>query len=201
MITDHLGSPRLIVNAQTGDIAQQLDYDVWGQVLQDTQPGFQPFGFAGGLYDPQTGLVRFGARDYDPYAGRWLAKDPIGFGGGAGNLYADVGNDPVNWIDPDGQLPSLPDWLVDFSAGFGDALSLNITRWIRNRHTSFGDVVNECSDAYGLGAVSGILVQTAIIAAPARAVKAAEAVEEVPAVENTTRVGCWMPPDKLAKMK
>ena len=28
-----------------------------------------------------------------------LAKDPIGFGGGDGNLYAYVGNDPVNWID------------------------------------------------------------------------------------------------------
>ncbi|MDS4031603.1 MAG: hypothetical protein RKO66_16235 [Candidatus Contendobacter sp.] len=30
----------------------------------DTSPGFQPFGFAGGLYDKDTGLVRFGARDY-----------------------------------------------------------------------------------------------------------------------------------------
>ena len=32
---------------------------------------FQPFGFAGGLYDHQTGLIRFGARDYDSEAGRW----------------------------------------------------------------------------------------------------------------------------------
>ena len=33
-----------------------------------TQPGLSPFGFAGGLYDDDTGLVRFGARDYDAYS-------------------------------------------------------------------------------------------------------------------------------------
>ena len=38
-------------------------------------------GFAGGLYDPDTGLVRFGARDYDAVVGRWITKDPISFGG------------------------------------------------------------------------------------------------------------------------
>ena len=59
-----------------------MDYDSFGNVLQDTQPGFQPFGFAGGLYDPDTKLVRFGARDYDPRTGRWTAKDPILFAGG-----------------------------------------------------------------------------------------------------------------------
>jgi len=52
------------------------------KVLSDTSPKFQPFGFAGGLYDPDTGLVRFGARDYDAAAGRWTAKDPSRFAGG-----------------------------------------------------------------------------------------------------------------------
>ena len=46
--------------------------------------------------------MRFGARDYDAYTGRWTAKDPIGFGGGQANLYAYVGSDPVNRIDPSG---------------------------------------------------------------------------------------------------
>ena len=68
----------------------------------DTQPGFQPFGFAGGLYDPATGLIRFGARDYDPVAGRWRAKDPIGLLGGETNLYLYAGNDPLNRGDPGG---------------------------------------------------------------------------------------------------
>src|SRR5690606_26154069 len=69
ILSDHLGSPRLVIDTNTGDIAQRLDYDVWGKALLDTNPGFQPFGFAGGIYDPHTGLVRFGARDYDPATG------------------------------------------------------------------------------------------------------------------------------------
>jgi RHS repeat-associated protein len=86
----------------TGQVAQRLEYDAWGQMVVDTNPGFQPFGFAGGLYDPQTGLLRFGARDYDPETGRWTTKDPILFAGGDTNVYAYVGNDPVNRFDPAG---------------------------------------------------------------------------------------------------
>ena len=50
IITDHLGSPRLVVNASTGVIVQRIDYDEFGNVTYDSNPGFQPSGFAGGLY-------------------------------------------------------------------------------------------------------------------------------------------------------
>jgi len=99
LIRDFVGSVRLVVNAATGDIAQRLDYDSFGKVLVDTNPGFQPFGFKSGLYDPDTGLVHFGARWYDPETGRWISKDPILLAGGL-NLYAFCGNDPVNFFDP-----------------------------------------------------------------------------------------------------
>ncbi len=62
-------------------------------------PDFQPFAYAGGLYDGQTKLVRFGARDYDASVGRWTCKDPIFFSGGETSLYGYVGNDPINYID------------------------------------------------------------------------------------------------------
>jgi len=75
IVSDHLGSPRLVVNAADGTVVQRMDYDEWGRAVLDTNPGFQPFGFAGGLHDRDTGLVRFGARDYDPETGRWTAKD------------------------------------------------------------------------------------------------------------------------------
>ncbi len=81
-----------------------MDYDAWGNVILDSNPGFQPFGFAGGLYDQDTGLVRFGARDYDPEVGRWTVKDPILFAGGDSNLYGYVLDDPVNLIDPNGMF-------------------------------------------------------------------------------------------------
>jgi RHS repeat-associated protein len=94
-----------VVNITDGSVAQRIDYDQFGVVLQDTNPGFQPFGYAGGLYDPATGLVRFGARDYDAETGRWTVKDPAGFAGESTNLYAYVFNDPVNFIDQNGLCP------------------------------------------------------------------------------------------------
>ncbi|OQW88256.1 MAG: hypothetical protein BWK78_08480 [Thiotrichaceae bacterium IS1] len=81
----------------------------------NTNQNFQPFGFAGGWYDSDTRLVRFGARDYDAESERWTSKDPIGFGGGDFNLFGYVESDPVNWLDPSGLAigdypppPSLP---------------------------------------------------------------------------------------------
>ena len=71
-------------------------------MLANTNPDFQPLGFAGGLYDLDTKLTRFGARDYDPSIGRWLQRDPIKFEGGDTNLYAYVENDPINFYDNDG---------------------------------------------------------------------------------------------------
>jgi RHS repeat-associated protein len=99
IIADQLGSPRLVVDAATGTITQQIDYDGFGNILQDTNPGFQPFGFAGGLYDKDTKFVRFGARDYDGVTGRWTSKDPLRFGGGDPNLYGYVLGDPINHVD------------------------------------------------------------------------------------------------------
>ena len=101
ILSDHLGSVRLVVNTADGTVAQRIDYDEFGNITTDTNPGFQPFGFAGGLYDANTGLTRFGARDYDPAVGRWTTKDPIRFGGGL-NLYGYTANDPVNYVDPTG---------------------------------------------------------------------------------------------------
>jgi RHS repeat-associated protein len=99
LITDHLGSIRLVVDVATGTVVQKIDYDEFGNVTQNTNPDFIPFGFCGGLYDSQTNLVRFGARDYDAIIGRWIKKDPILFGGQVSNLYEYVLNDPLNFFD------------------------------------------------------------------------------------------------------
>ncbi len=80
---------------------KKIGYDTFGNIISDSNPEFAvPFGFAGGLYDRDTGLVRFGYRDYDPETARWTAKDPIGFAGGDTDLYGYCVNDPLNWVGP-----------------------------------------------------------------------------------------------------
>ena len=119
LVTDTNGSVRLVVDSASGAIAQRIDYDAFGRILLDTNPGFQPFGFAGGHYDPLTGLTRFGARDYDAEAGRWTTRDPIGLGGGDTNFYRYARNDPVNLADPSGLITL--DEVVNFAAGAVEA--------------------------------------------------------------------------------
>ena len=110
LVTDWRGSVRAVVEANAGTVVETIDYDAWGNAaINDTTCAsgavcamFQPFGFAGGLFDRETGLVRFGARDYDPSVGRWTQKDPISFAGGQQNIYVYVNDDPINGSDPSG---------------------------------------------------------------------------------------------------
>lgn len=99
---DQVGTPRVITDAD-GLVVKTMEFDSFGVQLSDSAPGFDlPFGYAGGLVDQATGLVRFGFRDYDPAAGRWTARDPLLFKGGQVNLYVYVGNNPISLADPTG---------------------------------------------------------------------------------------------------
>ncbi len=105
--TDQLGSPRVLFDS-TGAIFKTMEFDEFGIKVSLPDPTFDfPFGFAGGVYDADTKLTRFGARDYDASIGRWVSKDPILFEGRQANLYVYVGNDPINWADPLGSLRRL----------------------------------------------------------------------------------------------
>jgi RHS repeat-associated protein len=119
IISDVRGSVRLVVNTSTGAVVQRIDYDAWGRVTNLVgDPLFQPFGFAGGLRDPETGLTRFGARDYDPLTGRWTSRDPLLFGGlHQVNVYLYVGAEPINYVDPDGEFQIIQPVIGTASAG------------------------------------------------------------------------------------
>ncbi|MCU0695996.1 MAG: RHS repeat-associated core domain-containing protein, partial [Myxococcaceae bacterium] len=97
----HLGSVRAVINTATGQVVQALDYDAWGNVVSDSSPGFQPFGFAGGLYDVDSKLTHFGWREYDASTGTWTSKDPIRQAGGL-NVYLYANASPARHVDPSG---------------------------------------------------------------------------------------------------
>ena len=120
---DHLGSVRMVIKVSGGNpctdcgtVAQRIDYDAFGTITTETGAGFQAFGFAGGLVDPDTGLVQMGARWYRPAIGRFISKDPTRFDGGA-NLYAYANSDPVNFVDPNGTFAIFAPTLVKAGVG------------------------------------------------------------------------------------
>ncbi len=125
LLYDQVGSLRAVVD-NAGNIIKQIDYDSFGNIINDSNSSFAvPIGFAGGLYDADTGLVRFGARDYDPSIGRWTAKDPIDFAGGSANLFEYVFNGPVNLVDPYGLFgwDNLGEWI-------GKQAAKQIGKWL-----------------------------------------------------------------------
>ncbi len=147
--SDHLGSPRFIVDIATGKVKDEMNYDEFGNLIDCKYLGLVPFGFAGGLYDNDTGLVRFGVRDYDPTIGRWLSKDPIGFAGGDTNLYAYVGGDPLSYIDPEGTF------LVPVAIGIFLGMTLTATpleeslgRWGEAIRVAVGGLIGGSTAAF-----------------------------------------------------
>jgi RHS repeat-associated protein len=154
LVVDERGSVRAVVDVASGAVAQELEYGPFGEVLFDSAPGYQPFGFAGGLYEPATGLVHQGAREYLARHGRWLSPDPIGLAGGDTNLYAYVHGDPVGLIDPPGLQGSNP--AMD-SATQGGALGYAgfalIGAGFRDRGNGLAMLSNDATVEKGLGLI------------------------------------------------
>ncbi len=67
---DQVGTLKAVADA-SGNVIKRVEHDAFGNIISDSDPAFAVlFGFAGGLHDPDTVLVRFGYRDYDPETGK-----------------------------------------------------------------------------------------------------------------------------------
>ncbi len=98
-VTDPQGSVIAMVD-ETGALVDQYTYSAYG-IPDDPALGVtgNPLRYTARRWDAETGLYHYRARAYSPALGRFLQADPIGYGDGL-NIYAYVGNDPMNFSDP-----------------------------------------------------------------------------------------------------
>jgi RHS repeat-associated protein len=83
-------------------VVERISYSAYGE---STGSSLTRYTYTGREEDEVTGLIYYRARWYDPSMGRFLLEDPIEFAGGS-NWYAYVGNNPVNYTDPSGNIPA-----------------------------------------------------------------------------------------------
>jgi len=151
---DQLGTPQALTDDAQA-VVWKGEYGPFGVCIEVVDLIEQNLRFPGQYFDQETGLHYNFYRSYDPNLGRYIESDPIGLGGGL-NTFSYALNDPISLYDPYGLwvLPSLPDWFVDASAGFGDTISFGFTNYIRDQAGTNG-IVNKCSAAFSAAQVTG----------------------------------------------
>jgi RHS repeat-associated protein len=156
--TNHQGSITDITSI-SGTIIKQYRYDSYGNLILENGPSItDDFAYAGRKLHERSGLYYYRNRFYSPVLGRFITQDPIGLLGGA-NLYAYVGNDPANYIDPLGLVGTWPDW-----AGTG-GLAVGGSLWVAGV-TPAGPVI------FGVGVIfTGYSLYDSLVLMPERSEK------------------------------
>jgi RHS repeat-associated protein len=160
--TDANGNVTALVNTQN-TIGARYQYDPYGNIISMSGPMAEAnlYRFSSKELHPNSGLVYYLYRYYEPNLQRWVNRDPLGEAGGI-NLYGFVLNSPLYWTDPYGLhwTDYIPDILTDpgtvnFFAGLGDGVSFGVTGLIRDANRDFYGQVDRCSGAYATGLVGG----------------------------------------------
>ncbi|MGE0721911.1 MAG: RHS repeat-associated core domain-containing protein [Novosphingobium sp.] len=121
--TGHLAEPLLVTDA-AGAVVSSITRDPWGNAILLAGTAAIRLGYPGQWHDGTSGLYQNWHRDYDPTLGRYMETDPIGLAGGT-NLYAYVGGNPVNVVDPRGEF-GLPGLVGGAALSIGSQVAVNM---------------------------------------------------------------------------
>jgi RHS repeat-associated protein len=108
-LNDHLGAPLKVLDQDQAVVWNAVRKPFGETAVLPGSTFANPFRFPGQFFDDETGMHYNYYRYYDPKTSRYISADPIGLDGGL-NLYAYVGGDPVNWIDPLGLYTEVVQW-------------------------------------------------------------------------------------------
>lgn len=107
-LTDHLGSNRVVVNADTGQDKERNDYYPFGYRWSDRQMpySYNRYGYNGKeiMSFSEFSYLDYGGRAYDPYTCVWPSIDPLAEKYYSASPYAYCSNNPINAFDPNGKL-------------------------------------------------------------------------------------------------
>jgi RHS repeat-associated protein len=101
-LKDALGSTIALVDS-SGNLTTLYAYDPFGNTTVLGTANANEFQYTG-RENEGNGLYFYRARYYSPMLGRFINEDPLGFAGGGPNVYAYVGDAPINFKDPSGLL-------------------------------------------------------------------------------------------------
>lgn len=141
LYADHQGS--IVGQADaTGTSTAIYSYGPFGEPNQTAGTRFR---YTGQQYLSQLGLYYYKARFYSPMLGRFLQTDPIGYADDA-NLYAYVGNSPIDRRDPTGLFASP--WHIYIGYQVGRELGMGVWDSLRlGWYNAFHDFVSGSQDA------------------------------------------------------
>ena len=106
---DHLGSSSYITNLD-GEVAQHIEYVPFGEVFIEERNNTwnTPYLFNAKEFDEETGMYYYGARYYEPRLSLWMSVDPLQEKYPNFTTYCYAFNNPIVFIDPNGEFPILP---------------------------------------------------------------------------------------------